>query len=73
MQQFIPKDQLVRARAPMLGSDYTGLHWVGPAIIQFGTPEQKARYIPEILDELRAGRVIILVDDENRENEGDFV
>jgi 3,4-dihydroxy 2-butanone 4-phosphate synthase/GTP cyclohydrolase II len=29
--------------------------------------------IPEILDELRAGRIIILVDDENRENEGDFV
>ena len=50
MQQFILKDELVRARAPMLGSDYTGLHWVGPAIIQFGTPEQKARYIPEILD-----------------------
>ena len=29
--------------------------------------------IPEILDELRAGRMIVLVDDENRENEGDFV
>ena len=29
--------------------------------------------IPEIFDELRAGRVIVLVDDENRENEGDFV
>jgi 3,4-dihydroxy 2-butanone 4-phosphate synthase / GTP cyclohydrolase II len=29
--------------------------------------------IPEILDELRAGRMIILVDDENRENEGDLV
>jgi 3,4-dihydroxy 2-butanone 4-phosphate synthase/GTP cyclohydrolase II len=29
--------------------------------------------IPEILDELRAGRVIVLVDDERRENEGDFV
>lgn len=29
--------------------------------------------IPEILDELRAGRVIVLVDDEDRENEGDFV
>ncbi len=50
MQQFIFKDEMVRARAPMLGSDYTGMHWVGPAIIQFGTPEQKARYIPEILD-----------------------
>ncbi len=29
--------------------------------------------IPEILDELRAGRMIVLVDDENRENEGDLV
>jgi len=29
--------------------------------------------IPEILDELRAGRVIVLVDDEDRENEGDLV
>ena len=29
--------------------------------------------IPEILDDLRAGRVIVLVDDESRENEGDFV
>ena len=29
--------------------------------------------IPEILDELRAGRMIVLVDDEKRENEGDLV
>jgi 3,4-dihydroxy 2-butanone 4-phosphate synthase/GTP cyclohydrolase II len=29
--------------------------------------------ITEIIEELRAGRVIILVDDEDRENEGDFV
>ncbi|MFO0971892.1 MAG: bifunctional 3,4-dihydroxy-2-butanone-4-phosphate synthase/GTP cyclohydrolase II [Phycisphaerae bacterium] len=29
--------------------------------------------IPEILDEIRAGRLIILVDDEDRENEGDLV
>jgi len=29
--------------------------------------------IHDILDDLRAGRVIILVDDENRENEGDFI
>ena len=27
----------------------------------------------EILDELRAGRFIVLVDDPNRENEGDVV
>ena len=29
--------------------------------------------IPEILDELRAGRMIVLMDDEGRENEGDLV
>lgn len=29
--------------------------------------------IPEILDDLRAGRIVILVDDERRENEGDLV
>jgi len=29
--------------------------------------------IPEVLDELRAGRMIVLADDENRENEGDLV
>ena len=29
--------------------------------------------IPEILEELRAGRQIILIDDEDRENEGDLV
>jgi 3,4-dihydroxy 2-butanone 4-phosphate synthase/GTP cyclohydrolase II len=29
--------------------------------------------IPEILEEIRAGRMVILVDDESRENEGDLV
>jgi 3,4-dihydroxy 2-butanone 4-phosphate synthase/GTP cyclohydrolase II len=29
--------------------------------------------LPEILDELRAGRMVILTDDESRENEGDLV
>jgi 3,4-dihydroxy 2-butanone 4-phosphate synthase/GTP cyclohydrolase II len=29
--------------------------------------------IPEILDDLRAGRPIVLIDDEDRENEGDLV
>jgi len=29
--------------------------------------------IPEVLEDLRRGRPIILVDDENRENEGDLV
>ncbi len=29
--------------------------------------------IPEVLDELKAGRMVILVDDESRENEGDLI
>ncbi len=29
--------------------------------------------IPEILEEIQAGRMIVLVDDESRENEGDLV
>ncbi|MFT3785026.1 MAG: bifunctional 3,4-dihydroxy-2-butanone-4-phosphate synthase/GTP cyclohydrolase II [Tepidisphaeraceae bacterium] len=29
--------------------------------------------IPEILDDLRAGKMVVLVDDEDRENEGDIV
>jgi len=35
--------------------------------------EVKFASIPEALEELRAGRILIVVDDEDRENEGDFV
>ncbi|RPH33227.1 MAG: bifunctional 3,4-dihydroxy-2-butanone-4-phosphate synthase/GTP cyclohydrolase II [Bacteroidales bacterium] len=33
----------------------------------------KLNAIPEALEELKAGKVIIVVDDEDRENEGDFI
>ena len=29
--------------------------------------------VPEAIEELRRGKMLIVVDDENRENEGDFV
>ena len=29
--------------------------------------------IPEALEEIKAGRILIVIDDENRENEGDFM
>ncbi|MDE2280959.1 MAG: 3,4-dihydroxy-2-butanone-4-phosphate synthase, partial [Xanthomonadaceae bacterium] len=29
--------------------------------------------IPEILDDIRAGRMVVILDDEDRENEGDIV
>lgn len=50
MQQYILKEEMINAKAPPLGADYTGLGWVGPAIIQFGTDEQKKRFLPDILD-----------------------
>ena len=42
------------ARHEPRGPQYMGLNWVGPAIMRHGSPEQKARHLPEIA----AGRVI---------------
>jgi alkylation response protein AidB-like acyl-CoA dehydrogenase len=50
MQQVILKEEMARRKAPPLGSCFMGLAWVGPAIIQYGTDEQKQRFVPEILD-----------------------
>jgi len=50
MQQFVLKEEMLSAKAPMLGTDFTGLGWVGPAVIQFGTQEQQERFLPDILD-----------------------
>jgi alkylation response protein AidB-like acyl-CoA dehydrogenase len=50
MQQVILKDEMARRKAPSLGTCFMGLAWVGPAIIQYGTDEQKHKYIPDILD-----------------------
>jgi alkylation response protein AidB-like acyl-CoA dehydrogenase len=30
------------------GAQYMGLNWVGPSIMQFGTPEQRQRHLPAI-------------------------
>ncbi len=49
-QQVILKEEMARAKAPPLGSCFMGLAWVGPAIIEYGTEEQKQRFIPDILD-----------------------
>jgi alkylation response protein AidB-like acyl-CoA dehydrogenase len=49
-QQVILKEEMARAKAPPLGACFMGLAWVGPAIIEYGTEEQKQRFIPDILD-----------------------
>ncbi len=50
MKQVILKEEMSRRKAPPLGSCFMGLAWVGPAIVQYGTEEQKKRFIPDILD-----------------------
>jgi alkylation response protein AidB-like acyl-CoA dehydrogenase len=50
MQQVILKEEMARRRAPPLGTSFMGLAWVGPAIVQYGTPEQQQRFVPDILD-----------------------
>jgi alkylation response protein AidB-like acyl-CoA dehydrogenase len=50
MEQVILKEEMARRRAPALGTSFMGLAWVGPAIIQYGSEEQKRRFIPDILD-----------------------
>ena len=50
MPQVILKEELAKAGAPPLGLCIMGLQWVGPAIIEYGTEEQKKRFLPDILD-----------------------
>jgi len=50
MEQAILKEEMASRRAPPLGTCIMGLAWVGPAIIQYGTQEQKDRFIEDILD-----------------------
>ncbi|UCE85326.1 MAG: acyl-CoA dehydrogenase family protein [Deltaproteobacteria bacterium] len=50
MQQAILKEEMAKRKAPPLGTCFMGLAWVGPAIIEYGTEEQKRRFIPDILD-----------------------
>lgn len=47
MQRYIFAAECARARAPNLAP--MGLRMVGPVIMRFGTPEQKAHYLPRIL------------------------
>ena len=49
-EQVILKEEMSRRKAPPLGSCFMGLAWVGPALIEYGTEDQKQRFIPDILD-----------------------
>ena len=49
VEQMILKEEMARQKAPALGLSYMGLAWVGPALIKYGTPDQKSQHIPPIL------------------------
>ncbi|MBW2270895.1 MAG: acyl-CoA dehydrogenase family protein [Deltaproteobacteria bacterium] len=49
IEQFILKEEMSARRAPPLGSDFMGLTWVGPALIEHGSDEQKQQFLPELL------------------------
>jgi alkylation response protein AidB-like acyl-CoA dehydrogenase len=50
MEQVILKEEMAKAGAPPLGLCLMGLQWVGPAIIEYGTEDQKKSFLPDILD-----------------------
>ena len=49
IQQAILNEELARANAPGVINSMA-IWWVGPAIIKYGTEEQKRRFLPKILD-----------------------
>ncbi|HZR84052.1 MAG TPA: acyl-CoA dehydrogenase family protein [Candidatus Binatia bacterium] len=49
MEQAILNEEMARARAPQ-PVNQMAIWWVGPAIMKYGTEEQKRRFIPKILD-----------------------
>jgi len=49
IQQFILKEEMSNAEAPELGSDFMGLAWVGPALIEHGSPAQQEKFLPDLL------------------------
>jgi hypothetical protein len=50
IEQLIFKEECERAGAPYVGVGFVGLLHAGPTIIAEGSPEQKARYLPPILN-----------------------
>src|SRR5277367_3548109 len=48
MQQALFYEEMARAGAPPLANTL-GLSLIGPTIIHYGTPEQKARFLPKVL------------------------
>lgn len=48
-EQLVYYEEIGRAKAPYVGINFVGVMHGGPTLIAEGTPEQKARHIPQIL------------------------
>jgi alkylation response protein AidB-like acyl-CoA dehydrogenase len=46
-EQTVVREEMWAHHEPR-GPQYMGINWVGPAIMRFGTPDQKARHLPAI-------------------------
>jgi alkylation response protein AidB-like acyl-CoA dehydrogenase len=49
-EQLVYYEELARANAPYVGVNFVGLLHGGPTLIAEGTPEQKSRHVPQILE-----------------------
>jgi alkylation response protein AidB-like acyl-CoA dehydrogenase len=49
-EQLVYYEEIARAKAPYVGVNFVGLLHGGPTVIAEGTPEQKSRHVPHILD-----------------------
>jgi alkylation response protein AidB-like acyl-CoA dehydrogenase len=49
-EQLVYYEEIARADAPYVGVNFVGLLHGGPTVIAEGSPEQKARHVPQILD-----------------------
>jgi hypothetical protein len=47
--QAVIQEELFAYHEPR-GGQYMGVNWIGPALMRFGSAEQKARYLPEIAE-----------------------
>jgi len=48
-EELVYYEEIGRAKAPYVGINFVGVKHGGPTLIAEGTPEQKARHIPQIL------------------------
>jgi alkylation response protein AidB-like acyl-CoA dehydrogenase len=48
-EQLVYYEEIGRAKAPYVGINFVGVKHGGPTLIVEGTPEQKARHVPQIL------------------------